>query len=72
MNMDPEVLDMIAKVLGVNIVATLLLAVLSVAYSALMLNGLASLDRWLDPSRTERTGPAVPTEPDPHPPRRVT
>jgi len=41
---------MIAKVVAVNAVATLLLAVMSYALSALMLNGLASLDRRLNSS----------------------
>lgn len=65
MNMDPEVLDMIAKVVGVNVVATLLLAVLSVVFSAVMLNGLAWLDRWLDPSRLDERKPAGVNEPHP-------
>ena len=43
--MNADVLDMIAKVVAVNVVATLILAVLSYFGSALMLEGLASLDR---------------------------
>ena len=53
MNVDPEVVDMIGKFLAVNVVVTLLLAVLSYALSALMLNSLAAVDRWLNPSRRE-------------------
>lgn len=53
MNIDPEVVDMFGKVAGVNVVAALLLAVMSYGLSALMLNGLTALDRWLDPSRNE-------------------
>ena len=50
MNIDSEVVDMIAKVVAVNAAATLLLAVMSYVLAALMLNGLASLERSLDPS----------------------
>ena len=49
--MDPDVVKMIGKIAAVNAVATLLLALLSCAWSAVMLNALALLDRWLDPSR---------------------
>lgn len=48
MHLDSELLDMIAKVVAVNAVAALLLWVLSYATSALMLEGLASLEKWLD------------------------
>jgi len=54
MNADPEVVDMIVKFLAVNAVALSLLAVLSYVVSALMLEGLARLDRWLDPSRRSK------------------
>ena len=43
MNIDSEVVDMIAKVVAVNAVAVLVLAVMSYVLSAVMLNGLASL-----------------------------
>ncbi len=48
---DPDVFGLVAKILMVNAAATLLLAGLSYATSALMLNGLAFLDKRLDPSR---------------------
>ena len=54
MNADPEVVDMIVKFLAVNAGAMLLLAGLSYVVSALMLEGLAALDRWLDPSRRSK------------------
>ena len=54
MNADPEVMDMIMKFLAVNAGAMLLLAGLSYVISALMLEGLAALDRWLDPSRRSK------------------
>ena len=60
MNINPEVVDMIGKILAVNAVATLLLARLSYAWSALSLNALAALDRWLDPSSTARDRAADP------------
>ena len=41
---------MIAKVVAVNAAAILLLAALSYVLAAVMLNGLASLERSLDPS----------------------
>jgi uncharacterized membrane protein len=50
MKIDSEVVDMIAKVVAVNAAAVLLLAVMSYVLAALMLNGLASLESWLDPS----------------------
>jgi len=50
MKVEPEIVDMIAKVAAVNAVAVLLLAVMSYVLSALMLNGLATLEKWLDPS----------------------
>lgn len=53
MNVDPNVVDMIGKILAVNAVAVLLLAVLSYTLSGLMLNGLAKLDRWLDASQND-------------------
>lgn len=52
--MNPEVVDMIGKVLAVNVVATLLLAVLSYAWSFWSLKAVALLDRWLDPSGKDR------------------
>ena len=52
--MNPGVVDMIAKFVAVNAVATLVLAVMSYALSALILNGLEALDRWLDPSSRMR------------------
>ena len=48
---------MIAKIMAVNAVAILLLAAMSYAVSALMLEGLAALDKWLDPSRKRGSGP---------------
>ena len=69
MNLDPEVVDMIAKVVAVNAAATLLLAVMSYVLSALMLNGLASLEQWLDPSLKPGSGHFDPQEPNqPSPP----
>jgi hypothetical protein len=59
MNIDPELLDMIAKYVGVNAVATLLLAVLSYFGSGWMLEGLAWVDRRLDPARRWRKGSPV-------------
>lgn len=50
MNIDPEIVDMIAKVAVMNAAATLLMVVMAYAGSALALNGLAALDKWLDPS----------------------
>jgi len=50
MNVDPDVLATIGKVLAINIVAALVLALLSYAWSVWSLNTLAALDRWLDPS----------------------
>lgn len=52
MNVDPEMVVLIGKILAVNIGAALLLAVLSYAWSVLSLNALGYLDRWLDPSKT--------------------
>ncbi len=52
MNMNPEVIDMIAKFVAVNVVATLLLALMSFTLSAFMLNRLAAFDRWLGPTQT--------------------
>jgi len=62
MNIASEVVDMIAKVVAVNAAATLLLAVMSYVLSALMLNGLASLERWLDPSLKPGSGHLDPQE----------
>ena len=56
MNIDPNVVDMAAKFVAVNAVATLVLAVLSYAFSAVMLDGLDALDRWLSPSRAMGKG----------------
>lgn len=53
---------MIAKVVAVNAVAVLLLAVMSYALSALLLRGVASFDAWLDPSRKLGGGPLDPAE----------
>lgn len=53
---DPDVLDMIAKFVGVNVVTTLVLAVLSYVLATVMLDRLAAFDRWLDPSRMTRNG----------------
>jgi hypothetical protein len=50
-NIDPDIADMVAKFLAVNAAATLLLAVLAYIGSALILNWLQSLDKWLDASQ---------------------
>jgi hypothetical protein len=50
MNIDPGIVDMIAKIVAVNAAVTLLLLVMSYVGSALMLEGLAALDRRLNPS----------------------
>ena len=64
MNIDPDVVDMIAKIVGVNAVAALLLAVLSYAGSALLLRGLEAVDRRLDPSYRKWSGhPTLPKSP---------
>ena len=56
--MDPNIADMVAKCLAVNAAATLLLVVLAYVGSALILNWLQSLDRWLDVSqRKENANP---------------
>jgi hypothetical protein len=67
---DPEVINMIAKIVAVNVVATLVLAVLSYALGAFLLDRLTDLDRWLDPSRIRGNGhpqlkhaPSQPPEP---------
>lgn len=52
--MDPDILNMIAGIVGVNVAAALLLAVLSYTWSVVSLNALALVDRWLDPSRKAR------------------
>jgi len=51
MTIDHDVVDMVAKFVAVNAVATLVLAVMSYALSALLLDGLEAVDRWLDPSK---------------------
>src|SRR5688572_16005823 len=51
MNIDSDVANMLGQVLAVNAGAVLLLAALSYGASVLMLEGVAALDRWLDPSR---------------------
>lgn len=67
---DPDVIDMIAKFVAVNVVATLVLAVLSYVLATVMLDRLEFLDRWLDPSRMTGNGhprikhaPSRPPEP---------
>ncbi len=75
MSIDPEVFDMIGQILVVNAVATLLLVVMSYAISALMLDGLAVVDKWLDPSRKLAPGgrgsTKAPNQPSPSmPPAR--
>lgn len=56
MPIDPNILDLIAKVVAVNIVATLVLALLSYACSKLMLEGLASLEQRLDSTLRPASG----------------
>jgi hypothetical protein len=56
MDIDPNIVDMVAKLVAVNAVAVLVLAVMSYALSALMLDGLEALDRRLDPSRALAKG----------------
>jgi hypothetical protein len=65
MTIDPDVVDMIGKFVAVNAVATLLLAVLSYTLSAVLLSGLARLDRWLDTSQNEEPAKEVKLSPLP-------
>ena len=62
--MNPEVLNLIATFAAVNAVLVVLLAVMSYATSALMLELLSWLDRWMDPSRKLRDQ-AVPLAAEP-------
>jgi hypothetical protein len=64
MNVDSEVVDMMAKIVAVNAAAVLLLAVMSYVLSALMLNGLTSLEKWLDPSLKPGSGSLDPQAPN--------
>jgi hypothetical protein len=51
MNLDREVVDMIATGVAVNAVAVLVVAVMSYVLAHLILSGLAALDAWMDPLR---------------------
>jgi hypothetical protein len=53
MNSNPEVVVLMGDVLTMNIVIIPLMAGLSYGLSHLLLNALAALDRWLDPSRLD-------------------
>lgn len=53
MNIDPDIAKLVTSSLAVNSAALLVLAVLSYFGSALALNGLAWLDRKLNPSHRE-------------------
>lgn len=61
--MNPEIVDMIAQLAAVNAVLMIVLAVLSYATSAFMLELLTWIDRWMDPSRKHRDDAAAITAP---------
>ena len=54
--MKTDVADIVTMLLAVNVGAMLLLAVMAYVSSVLVLDGLESLDRWLDASQRKGNG----------------
>ena len=50
LQVDPDLVVLISKLLTVNLVVIPVMAILSYLWSKLALNALAAVDRWLDPS----------------------